>query len=57
MLTNWLVITDPTYRGRILAVHMDLDAHDARELASIYRALGYGEDSVTIAPAPTRIAA
>jgi hypothetical protein len=54
---NWLVIADSTYRSRIVAVHVDLTADDARELSRVYRALGYVEDSITITPAPTRIAA
>jgi hypothetical protein len=55
--SNWLVIADSTYRSRIVAVHVDLTTDEARELAAIYRALGYAEDSITITPAPTRIAA
>jgi hypothetical protein len=55
--SNWLVIADSTYRSRIVAVHVDLTADEARELANVYRALGYAEDYITITPAPTRLAA
>jgi hypothetical protein len=47
-----LTITDPHYRGRILVMHDDLSRTDARELADVYRALGYPEASIVLEVAP-----
>jgi hypothetical protein len=38
-----LTVTDPGYKGRILAVHEGLDGVTLRELKRIYRALRYPE--------------
>lgn len=49
-----VTIVDPRYRGRVLAVHAGLSAHEARELAAVYRALGYPDASITVAPPALR---
>jgi hypothetical protein len=36
-----LTVTDPTYRGRVLAIHEGLDALTLHELRRIYAGLGY----------------
>lgn len=52
-----VTVVDPRYRGRILAVHSGLSAHEARELAAVYRALGYPDTAITVAPPALREAA
>ena len=52
-----LTVTDPHYRGRILATHHELSATEARELGAIYRALGYAAPCLTVVPAPMERAA
>jgi putative lipoic acid-binding regulatory protein len=52
-----LTVTDPSYRGRVLAVHVQLTDRDAAQLAAVYRALRYPDSCITIAPAPYRVAA
>lgn len=43
-----VTITDPGYKGRILAIHEDLAAVDAEELAEAYRGLSYPESCIQI---------
>jgi hypothetical protein len=57
MASATLTVTDPRYRSRILAVHVDLSTRDAAELAAIYRALGYPRTCIKVAPASLERAA
>jgi hypothetical protein len=36
-----LTVTDPVYKGRVLAIHRDLAPAEAKELRGAYRGLGY----------------
>jgi len=52
-----LTITDPNYRGRVLVVHTGLALAEARELARVYRSMGYPPRCITLTPARERAAA
>jgi hypothetical protein len=56
-MTRTLTVTDPHYRGRVLAVHADLAAFEARELVAVYCALGYGAEHLTVQVGETKAAA
>ncbi len=43
-------VLNPNRRGAVLAVHDGLTAEEANELVRIYRALGYPDASISVAP-------
>jgi hypothetical protein len=47
-----LTVTDPHYKGRLVALHEDLSTADLLELADVYRAIGYPQSCITIDQAP-----
>jgi hypothetical protein len=52
LATTTLVVTDPHYKSRVLAVHDGLSRPDAAELRRIYLSLGFTKNCITVTPAP-----
>jgi hypothetical protein len=47
-----VTVTDPHYRGRVLAVHSGMSRLDAADLRKLYLSLGYTTNCISVTPAP-----